>query len=843
MTNPFATFRKNQKYWMAGLVLLAILSFVIYPVFDYASQAIRGGGMDNTVVVRWNGGKITGAELQNTIRKHSTLVRFLDKLSQEVIEAGGQPNVPGFGYDPQSGRILGLGIQTNSDPQSVCRTRIMAAHAQRQGIEFTDEAIDNFLREFCDGKVSGMRIEEILGEATDGRLSWFEIREMLKKELSAVVLGQIARTGLEAYTPGKTYADFVKLNRTAKVEAFPVFVDDFLDKVTLDPSEGEVLALYESGMRVPANPNSLEPGFLRTYQANVAYVEADLQAWVDREKEKLSEDTLRAEYDRRIELDQLRVPVTSDAADSAEEGSPQDNPQEANAEPDVDGDAEQTEADDGGPTEAGSRESGETSQPVSPDLGTEREEDETASDVDPSTEADSDAAPSRPGADGEQTDAAADADPSDDSATLRGPTPHFVAFQQSEEDNSGTGDESASDEQAAESDPESASDEEEVRDAASAEADDEPVEEPAESGADAVDMTADGSDAGPESAPNDEGQPETRPQTFEEARDIVADSLARDAAATGVQVALREMLEDVMRPYYQAYRRHQAFLDSGLTVDEDGQQRQAPLLPDLKAEAEKRGLTFVETGLTDRARLAATPFGQSNVNAGDPSMGGTVANLMMAQNVETYFPMESSYFDQAALMQGGSPRFVRYLFWKTEERLPYIPELDEVRAEVVDVWKRQRASQLAGNAARELTEKMGGDLEDPWGDALTTAEKALIVETDPFTWISRFGEFNMPSNVPKLDRVGGEFMQAVFATPAGQIGLAPNAGSSIYYVFRVLEFSPAPEELQQRFSADPIKSGPMGIAREESNRLLLDWYQNLESEMGVQWQMDLSQLY
>src|SRR4051794_18886006 len=44
--NPFASFRKHQKYWMAGAVLVCMLTFVL------CSGGIRGTGLDD-IIDRW----------------------------------------------------------------------------------------------------------------------------------------------------------------------------------------------------------------------------------------------------------------------------------------------------------------------------------------------------------------------------------------------------------------------------------------------------------------------------------------------------------------------------------------------------------------------------------------------------------------------------------------------------------------------------------------------------------------------------------------------------------------------------------------------------------------------
>ncbi|MEZ6078733.1 MAG: hypothetical protein R3C56_24590 [Pirellulaceae bacterium] len=119
MSNPFATFRKNQNYWMAGLVLLSILAFVVAPAIMQIQESLTGGSGGGAVVVRWNGGQLTVADMQNAVQKHGSLVRFLNDLAQEVVQAGGEPRVPGFFYDHESKQVQRLGIETNSDEESI----------------------------------------------------------------------------------------------------------------------------------------------------------------------------------------------------------------------------------------------------------------------------------------------------------------------------------------------------------------------------------------------------------------------------------------------------------------------------------------------------------------------------------------------------------------------------------------------------------------------------------------------------------------------------------------------------------------------------------------------------
>ncbi len=748
MSNPFAAFRKNQNYWMAGLVLLAILAFVVAPAIQQVQEALRGGGAGTAVVVRWNGGKMTVGDLQNNMQKHGALVRFLTDLAREVIAAGGQPKVPGFFYEPQSKQFYGLGIQDVSNEESICRTRILADKAKRLGVEFSDDAIDEFILAYCDGKISTKRLGAILRESSDGRLSNFDVRELLKQELAAMVVRRTASTGFYATVPGETYQDFMKLNRTAKVEAFPVFTADYVSKVSGQPSEAEIQAIYELGSGMIANPNSPDPGFVQPYQANIEYVETNFNAFVNREKEKITEEALRAEYDRLVGLEQLQVPVDSPVVlptGSTSNAAATDTSEEATAIPTT-----ESPALDLSPTEPASTE---------------------PAPIDPAPAAGNGQSSSR------------------SRATVR-----FVSIQQD-------GDELPP-----------------------------IVVQPPQ-------LSSDGDSA---TAGSGNAAPAMRTKTFEEARDQIAESLARTAAIPKLDEVLTNIRENVMLKHYSAYRQYAAFRDAKL--EEAGKQVAEPARPNLKKLAEDAGLTYGQTGMTDGFKLVQTQFGSSNVQGDEFSQSGSVANTVLNPQLPLFQPMQSSYFDPAVLRSGGTPDFFQYLFWKTDEKPINIPELSEIRGEVVDYWKRTQARQLAEAAASSMAKKVNSTSDEPWKDALSTAEQSLIIETDSFTWISRMGEYNMTTNVDKLDAVGGEFMQNVFAANSGQIVVAPNQNKSVYYVVRVANFSPTAEELQQRFLADRDKSGAMAIAQEESNQRIQDWYENLYDELGVQFEIPLNQL-
>ncbi|MCA9127552.1 MAG: hypothetical protein KDB22_10725 [Planctomycetales bacterium] len=759
MSNPFAVFRKNQKTWMAALVLLALLAFVVMPALQQISDSFRMGSADKTLVVSWNGGRMTVADVQNYGQKHGVLVRVLRNLAEEVIEKGGQPQVPGFYYDEQQGGILGLGVSAGATSADICRTRIMATYAKRLGINFSDDAIDEFIKSYCDRRVTRERLAEIIQESSGGQLRVFDLRELLKDELAAMVAAQIGRSGAYAQPPGKTYRDFRRITRTTKVEAFPVLVSDYLSQVQGEPTPAELESIYQSGLSQIADPYSPEPGFVQPFRTNIEYVEANLDDWTQREKEKLSDDVLRAEYDKRVELGQYRV----------------------------------VEAPDAGP--AGSN--------------TGAAEASSAADFDAGTEGTESSAPEETVPD--QPSATENSQGSDDTtnegqSALPSSAARFVAFNQdaTNTDSSPTG---SSDTPATEATDDTPP----------------PVIQPPQLGEDSGDVTSEAE------------APQMRIQSFEEVRDDIAQSLAQTNASPAMQEAMTKLMDEYMKPYYNEYRQYQVLSDPEL---EETQPVEPPKRPDVKAIAEELGLKYVETGMVDGYQLAQEQFGQSTITGASGQQ--TVAAVATSSQIALFQPMNCMFFDQAAMARGEFI-FKQYIFWKVEEKEAYIPDLASIRDDVVGYWQRTQARQIAAEAAQAIAAKVGVG-EDPWNAALSETDRSLLIQTDRFTWLQRFGNSVNIAPAEGLDAVGSQFMEAVFSAQPGAVITAPNQPQTVYYVTRVIDFDPPEDDLHERFKNDTQKTGPLLIAQQETNDLFFDWYQNLETSLQVEWQMPPSVL-
>ncbi|MGN6546923.1 MAG: hypothetical protein ACTHK7_17850, partial [Aureliella sp.] len=315
MTSPFASFRKHRTYWMAGTVLLAILAFVVAPAISTMSDAMRSGNHpSNDVVVRWSDGKVTSGTMAYVRTQHARTIRFLQALAREVVAAGGMPKVPGFRYDTTNKRVEDLGLPMLDSDRAVCQTMIIAARAKQLGIDFDRPVIEDFLVRFCDRKITSAQFDKIFRDNAGREFTKSELYRQLGLELSAVVMERIALAGVNyegapLVTPGTLWENYLKLNQSARIEAYPVLAGDFIKQVKDAPSDAEIRQLYDAGAANFPSPNSPQPGFRRRYQANVEFVSGSWNKLLEVEKAKISEEALRAEYDRLVGLGGLQVPV------------------------------------------------------------------------------------------------------------------------------------------------------------------------------------------------------------------------------------------------------------------------------------------------------------------------------------------------------------------------------------------------------------------------------------------------------------------------------------------------------------------------------------------------------
>ncbi len=149
-------------------------------------------------------------------------------------------------------------------------------------------------------------------------LSKFELYEFLREELTASLFEKTAVAGINSgnatlITPNRYWQLFLQFNQRARIEAFPVMVDDLLAEVKNEPSEAELNSVYQQGSGLPSFKGSARPGFMRRYQGNVEFVSASIDKFLEPEKAKITPEQIQKAYDERVKEGRYQVPVTSES--------------------------------------------------------------------------------------------------------------------------------------------------------------------------------------------------------------------------------------------------------------------------------------------------------------------------------------------------------------------------------------------------------------------------------------------------------------------------------------------------------------------------------------------------
>jgi hypothetical protein len=646
MASPFEIFRKNQRLWMAGAVLIAIIAFVVAPMLEYFSGAQGGPSGPNPVVASWNGGVIRQKQVAMDEGDLILANRFLGELASSVMAKGGIPAVPGF--QPEAGSV-GITQLNNSPEEVILFRRLMLSEAARHGIQFDDKAAKLFLQRFVDGKLNGSEIQAILVKSTERRMTMPQFTRFIKDELAFQEMERLTTSGLffqdvrdsrvvgfpALSTPSKNWREYLRLNQTAKIKAFPVNVRDFLDKVTATPSDKQLKELYESGRSIIRTSGMLDsqPAFMLPATANIEFASIDLEKVITEEMAKISDDVLRAEYETRVKANQFRVPIEAEKKPEAPAQPSADTPA---ATPEK---AEGTAEPAGAPAVPSEAPKAPAEQPATPGEG----------------------APKPPVLDnpGESNEE------SQSRAAPRRDQVRLVSFQE---------------EKPQTADPAPAPANSTAAEAAASKPA-EPAQPPATTEPSAA-LNLGEKPAEPAQGAVPPDAPAVTPmrtQTFDEVKSQIARDMAT-AAAT-------KIIDDKFEQIYSSMRIYQAELSTyqNQLKQPGGDKVEAPVKPDLNALAKEFGLDYGTTGIVNSESIALMPIGRSSVNVGASNQPIPAPRFVEAVTGlgEVFNPLQS------VALAGQST--LRFVFWKTVVELPSTRTGAAAQAKVAEVWTFQVA--------------------------------------------------------------------------------------------------------------------------------------------------------
>ncbi|SMP63109.1 hypothetical protein SAMN06265222_10819 [Neorhodopirellula lusitana] len=831
-SSPFEIFRRNLKPLMVLLTLLALFSFVVLPALD--TYLRRGGGINaDPVAASFDGVELTRGHVARTTQNHASVVRFLSELASRTMEKGGMPQTPGFQYDEQNQQIRSLGIDTNPSEEATINTLRFYSEAKKAGFELDDTAVSNWLARYVDGTMNNGEIVALLMKSTGNQLGQQHLYEQLRMHLLADLYQRGALVGLTngqipVVTPLGQWENFLKTNQQASVDAYGVLVSEYFDKTNESPSQSEINEVYEEGKNRINYPNDLSPAprFRRPDSAKIEFVSADLNKFMEIEKAKITEEQLRAEYERRLAGGDFQLPVEPELGEEElAEASKQLEAaiKAASAQDKAEMEAEAAEAE--AETDAGTEAAEETAtepeaEPADEDssmnLGDASavrlvmfQNEEAPATETPSTETVKEAVEEVATEATEAVEEAAKEATAEETPAEAEAAQEEMAAEQTEEEETST-EEAATEEPAAEEAPaDTAAPEMAATESAEADASDEASD-------DSLDL-------------DDEPAP-TKPQTFEEVREQIANEMASQPARRALDLAVTEANKR-MRRYFSERAVHESNVSVGVQTEED-----APERLDLKAMAEELGLGYGKTDeLINRVTATEITPGNSfglgaNFNRRGPPFNAILFGAQMQDG--SLIPPQALYSPMRTVDLEAA---VTYITWKTEDVESYLPELDEVRDEVIQVIRTREARTLAKAAADELA-KAASVEGQTLADVVPESQKDnLITGVGPFSWLDQVGFMEtVVTNVPELDAVGEDFMRAVFSSQVGEHAVASNDPQSVFYVVTPTEFQPDAETLHEQFRQPQQRFMAQLLGNGDARNIVRGFYESVDERTGFE---------
>jgi hypothetical protein len=174
--------------------------------------------------------------------------------------------------------------------------------------------------------------------------------------------------------------------------------------------------------------------------------------------------------------------------------------------------------------------------------------------------------------------------------------------------------------------------------------------------------------------------------------------------------------------------------------------------------------------------------------------------------------------------------------WKIAEKEAYVPELDEVKEEVVRAIRMAEARDLARAAADKLLEQ--GKEGKKLADLVPEDKKFNYFEgLGPFSWMQSFGFGGaFLGNVPKLDSVGEEFMEKVFSTEISKLGAAANLPERVIYIVEPTEFQPSIDDLRERFKQPRERMMASMLGNEDAGTVYQGFFESTDKRTGFSYQ-------
>jgi hypothetical protein len=789
MASTFHVFRRNQKLLLAILTLMAMFAFV----FLDPLLKLLGDNRPNAdpVVAETKYGELRRSTIQQLTAKRQLVETFLKHLAYRTVNKMMDQGRADLRTDWIKNLRIGQTQQqflrqvmrsdNPAEKRQVVGTMLLDHEAQSRGIVISDEAINRLLQQITQGNVTGPEMARIIRDLKD--VTDRQLFDALRTELAATSVVHSFGISVEALPPAEMWGYYKRLNQKATIEALPVSVSNYVDRVA-DPSEEELKAFFEKYKDQFAYPGSPEPGFKLPRRMRFQYFKAELDLF--RQLAKVSDEEIKKYYeDNKESFRKLELPKDSPTGDDVKKS---EDPEPAPT--------DKTDTPTTSESEAKPVTADEPSAPAS-----------EKSEPKPEPPATNAATPTK-------TPVAPKATPKATPKTAPAPKTNQGSAIERTQRRDGVKFLLVADEKLAQADPEAEAPKAEEK---AAEPDAVPVESKAEVKSEADAQKPD-AEKPADQKPEDKKPEEPQYSPLEEVKDKIIQAIKDDKARTEIREGLDELAS-----------RLSDYSDLLSTYNVQDSNAKPPKEPNFAELAKQHSFSFEETNLVSENDLRQDKgFGSSRAGEymiGQVAFGGGSSLL--------YMPTVSQDTDGNA-----------YLSWKAEDVADAIPKFEDVREEVLKTWKKVKARDEARKQAeRYAAEAKGKKLSE----AFTGEKDPKVIKAGPFTWMTMGmtadnAQRGMPmlSDVPGIESPSMEFMRTVFDLEPGGVGVAVNGPEDIFYVVQVVEYSPPIEELDAEFArTDPRQYA--GIAVMEKQGLLQEWFATIESRAGLKWLIEPSE--
>lgn len=810
MASPFHVFRKHQRVILVVVGLLAIISFVFLgPIMD--SMGGRAAtGTPNPIVVQSDYGNLTRYDVERLRMLQSILYSFLNQADQESwVASGGDPTRFRPTRPPQV------------DDRYAIQTFLLAGRADDMGIVVDDAVILYRLKQLG---LSENRLRDLLAEYRfeGGPMTTRHLFEAYRTDLKANRVRQAyglavpdrPRTGPPTiYTPAESFESYCKLNELVQIEsiAVPVDQEQFLKQVK-DPSPSELQAFYDkykNEMDVPmmvggVQMPSPDPGFKQPPRVQLQYLEANYLAYLDLAKQQVTDAEIAKYYeDNKRQFEKLNL---LDAPGEKAPGGLDLSLPELDKLPGEGPAATPESSTEPAPKEEGTKEP-ESKEPAAEDKPADAEKPAaTEEKTNPAESAPADEKPAEAATEEKPTEAAkpaeegekpAEAEPQ--SLILDGSRTQFVSLQVDAEGVPEAGKpaaEAPANESPATEKPASETPAEEKPPAETPTTETPKTETPAEEKTTPVEGTpAETSTTEKPAGTDDKKTPASERgkeyKALSEVTEEIRQTLADQRAGLNMLAAIEPLQQELQNYWKPKVTRKLKAHDEG-----------TPLLPEgFLARAEKANMVFHETTPPFLSPFALNdlPVGQAGVPTGD---GVSQAKVSL---VNYAFSGQLDLF-QAVLAEGDDGN--KYIAWKIGEKEEEVPELAEVKEQVIQAWKMIEARKLAEAEAKRIAEKAKSK-KLPLDKALGDDKDLSVLFSQPFSWTTRGNvsqfDFNAQSRLSEINGIVGadnEFMKKIFRMKEGEIEVIENYPKTVYYVVRLAQKVIPPATLRENYLRD-----------------------------------------